>query len=33
LPVSNTKGYIAFKYVGNTTANTTTWRVDNVKVQ
>ncbi len=33
LPISNNKSYIAFKYVGNTTTNTTTWRFDDVKVQ
>ncbi|MEY3249790.1 MAG: hypothetical protein RL742_1833 [Bacteroidota bacterium] len=33
LPVAGTKGYVAFKYTGNTTTNTTTWRIDNVKVQ
>jgi hypothetical protein len=33
LPVAGTKGYVAFKYVGDGTTNTTTWRFDNVKVQ
>jgi len=33
LPVFNGKGYIGFKYVGDTNTNTTTWRFDDVKVQ
>ncbi|MBL7805888.1 MAG: choice-of-anchor J domain-containing protein [Saprospiraceae bacterium] len=33
LPVFNGKGFIAFKYVGDKTTNTTTWRFDDVKVQ
>jgi len=33
LPVFNGKGYVAFKYVGNSGTNTTTWRIDDVKVQ
>jgi len=33
LPISNNKSYVAFKYVGNTTANTSTWRFDDVKMQ
>ncbi len=33
LPISNSKGYVAFKYVGNTSTNTTTWRFDDVKMQ
>lgn len=33
LPVFNGKGYIAFKYTGDKTTNTTTWRFDDVKVQ
>ncbi|MFN0035622.1 MAG: DUF5689 domain-containing protein [Saprospiraceae bacterium] len=33
LPISQSKGYVAFKYVGNTSTNTTTWRFDDVKMQ
>ncbi len=33
LPVYNGKGYIGFKYVGDSGNNTTTWRVDDVNVQ
>jgi hypothetical protein len=33
LPIFNGKGYIGFKYVGDTGTNTTTWRFDDVKVQ
>ncbi|MEZ4964038.1 MAG: DUF5689 domain-containing protein [Saprospiraceae bacterium] len=33
LPVFNGKGYVGFKYVGDGTSNTTTWRFDDVKVQ
>lgn len=33
LPISNNKSYVAFKYVGNTSTNTTTWRFDDVKIQ
>lgn len=33
LPVFNGKGYIGFKYTGDATANTTTWRFDDVRVQ
>ncbi len=33
LPVFNGKGYIGFKYTGDATTNTTTWRFDDVKVQ
>jgi hypothetical protein len=33
LPQYNGKGYIGFKYVGDGTTNTTTWRFDDVKVQ
>jgi hypothetical protein len=33
LPIFNGKGYVAFKYVGDSGANTTTWRFDDVKVQ
>jgi hypothetical protein len=33
LPVFNGKGYVAFVYTGNAGGNTTTWRVDDVKVQ
>ncbi len=33
LPVFNGKGFVAFKYVGDKTTNTTTWRFDDVKVQ
>ncbi len=33
LPISNNKSYVAFKYVGNSAVNTTTWRFDDVKMQ
>ncbi len=33
LPISTSKGYVAFKYIGDKTTNTTTWRFDDVKVQ
>jgi hypothetical protein len=33
LPILSGKSYIGFKYVGNTNNQTTTWRVDDVKVQ
>lgn len=33
LPVYNGKGYIGFKYVGDSGNNTTTWRIDDVVVQ
>lgn len=33
LPVFNGKSYIGFKYTGDATTNTTTWRFDDVKVQ
>ncbi len=33
LPISNNKSYVAFKHVGNSTANTTTWRFDDLKMQ
>jgi hypothetical protein len=33
LPVFNGKGYIGFKYVGDSGTNTSTWRFDDVKVQ
>lgn len=34
LPVVNGgKGYIGFKYVGDTNTNTTTWRIDNIAVK
>ncbi len=33
LPILSGKSYIGFKYTGNTNNQTTTWRVDDVKVQ
>ena len=33
LPIFNGKAYVGFKYTGDATTNTTTWRFDDVKVQ
>jgi hypothetical protein len=33
LPVFAGKGYVGFKYSGNTTTNTTTWRFDNIEIE